>query len=262
MSERSAIPKLTGPSGGPYLRNVWYVAGWADELGEKPQAKIFLEEPVALFRDEAGIARALYGRCPHRFAPLGAGCVIDGTLACPYHGLRFDGSGTCVHNPHQGEEPPKASVPAFPLVERYRLLWIWLGDAALADPATIPDFAWLDDPRWEAVRGTTVVVTTQELPTVERFADRVAILGEHRLLLDEPMDDLRSRFRRIRGKAGADFSMFQTRQVFDRPWGREAVVSDFDEPKFEVWRQANGDGEVAAVSLEDVFIEVAEEPQS
>lgn len=163
MSERSAIPKLTGPSGGPYLRNAWYVAGWADELGEKPQAKVFLEEPVALFRDASGIARALYGRCPHRFAPLGAGCVIDGALACPYHGLRFDGAGSCVHNPHQGEEPPKASVAAYPLIERYKLLWIWLGDAALADPAAIPDFAWLDDPRWEAVRGTTVAEGHYEL---------------------------------------------------------------------------------------------------
>lgn len=157
MNTAAAMPKLTGPSGGPYLRNAWYVAGWADGLvADQPQAKVFLEEPVALFRDADGVARAIGGRCPHRFAPLGRGRMADGILTCPYHGLGFDGSGACVLNPHQGEAPPKVSVPAYPLVERYKLLWIWMGDAEKADPAAIPDFAWLDNPRWEAVRGNVV----------------------------------------------------------------------------------------------------------
>jgi ABC-2 type transport system ATP-binding protein len=111
-----------------------------------------------------------------------------------------------------------------------------------------------------SAHGTTVIVTTQELPAVERFADRVAILGEHRLLLDEPLEGLKGRFRRIRGKAGADFSMFKAGREVDRPWGREAVVIDYDDAKFERWRQMNGDGEVASMSLEDIFVEVAEEP--
>jgi phenylpropionate dioxygenase-like ring-hydroxylating dioxygenase large terminal subunit len=151
----AAIPRLSS-NPGTYLRNTWYVAGWADALTDTPQARVFLEEPVALFRDADGVAHAIGGRCPHRFAALGNGQMIDGALACPYHGLRFDASGACVHNPHQGEAPPKVSVPAYPLVERYRLLWIWMGDAKKADPALIPDFAWLDDPAWEAVRGYTV----------------------------------------------------------------------------------------------------------
>ncbi|MFD2782062.1 hypothetical protein ACFS32_14200 [Novosphingobium pokkalii] len=49
-----AIPVLAGPPRGTYLRRCWYVVGWADALGESPQDRIFLEEPVALFRDEAG----------------------------------------------------------------------------------------------------------------------------------------------------------------------------------------------------------------
>jgi ABC-2 type transport system ATP-binding protein len=111
-----------------------------------------------------------------------------------------------------------------------------------------------------SAHGTTVIVTTQELPAVERFADRVAILGEHRLLLDEPLETVKGRFRRIRGKTGADFSMFKASREVDRPWGREAVVTDYDDAKFEGWRRVNGDGEVASMSLEDIFVEVAEEP--
>ena len=163
MATRAPMPDLSGPTGGPYLRNTWYVAGWAEDLGDEPQARVFLEEPVALFRDDQGTAHAIGGRCPHRFAPLGAGCVIDGALACPYHGLRFDRTGACVHNPHQGEAPPRVSVPVYPLVERHKLLWIWMGDAARADPALIPDFAWLAEPRWEAVRGYVVAEGHYEL---------------------------------------------------------------------------------------------------
>jgi len=103
---RETVPLLTAQPRGTYLRNCWYVAGWADGLDDAPQSKVFLEEPVALFRDEAGTAHALEGRCPHRFAPLGQGCVIEGALQCPYHGLRFDSSGACVHNPHPGGQLP------------------------------------------------------------------------------------------------------------------------------------------------------------
>lgn len=161
MNERKPIPKARPP--GRYLRAAWYVAGWADELGESPQAKTFLDEPVALFRDGEGVAHAIAGRCPHRFAPLGHGQVVDGQLQCPYHGLRFDGSGACVFNPHQDGAVPRVSVPVYPLVERHALLWIWMGDPALADPSAIPDFGWLADPKWEAVRGATLAEGHYEL---------------------------------------------------------------------------------------------------
>ncbi|MDB5682344.1 MAG: Rieske (2Fe-2S) protein, partial [Sphingomonas bacterium] len=149
-----AIPAVSAKRGERYLRNTWYVAGWGDDLGEAPLARTFLDEPVAMFRDEAGLPQAIGGRCPHRFAALGKGRVVDGQLECPYHGLRFDSTGACVFNPHEHGVVPRASVQTYPLVERHRLLWIWMGDPALADPAEIPDFAWLADPRLEAVRGS------------------------------------------------------------------------------------------------------------
>jgi vanillate O-demethylase monooxygenase subunit len=162
MGANGTIPPLGGPRG-TYLRNAWYVAGWADRLADTPQSRVFLEEPVALFRDGQGTARAIGGRCPHRFAPLGDGCVIDGALQCPYHGLRFDAAGVCIHNPHRQDPVPEAAVRAFPLIERHALLWIWMGDADKADAALIPDFSWLQDPRWEAVRGQTIAEGHYEL---------------------------------------------------------------------------------------------------
>jgi vanillate O-demethylase monooxygenase subunit len=131
-----------------FLKNVWYVAGWADEVAPGQMlARQICGEHVVLFRDEAGQARALVDRCPHRFAPLSMGTLCDGgkSIQCGYHGLRFDGGGRCVHNPHgDGRIPAAAVVRAFPVVERWSLLWIWMGEPAQADAATIPPFPFLD----------------------------------------------------------------------------------------------------------------------
>ena len=39
-------------------------------------------------------------------------------------------------------------VPSFPVVERYRYIWVWLGDPTLADPDLIPDMHQMDSPEW------------------------------------------------------------------------------------------------------------------
>lgn len=128
-----------------FVRNIWYVAGHAEEAGETPFSRIYLNEPVVIYRTDGGLV-AMDDRCPHRLAPLHKGKVIDGAIQCPYHGLRFDGTGTCVHMPLGGEAPPRAKLKTYPIVERYSLLWIWMGDPALADPATIPDYSDREDP--------------------------------------------------------------------------------------------------------------------
>jgi len=79
------------------------------------------------------------------------GKLIEGDiLECLYHGLCFDTSGNCVKVPGQQTVPPGARVKAYPMVERYHWVWIWMGDPALADPDTITDFHWFDDPEWGA----------------------------------------------------------------------------------------------------------------
>lgn len=164
MSGPTAIPRITR-LGGPYLRDCWYVAMWADDLGEKPEARVFLEEAVALFRDQDGTAHAVDGRCPHRFAALGHGRVEGGALECPYHGLRFDGSGACVFNPHGAGALPDLRLRRYPLEQRHGLLWIWMGRPEAADPALIPDFAWLASGDWDVVRGATLAEGHYELYT-------------------------------------------------------------------------------------------------
>ncbi len=130
-----------------FLQNAWYVVGWAEALGEAPQRITLLGEAVAIFRTANGDAAAVGDICPHRFASLGLGRIVKDTLQCPYHGLRFDREGRCVHNPHgDGAIPRAAQVRAYPLIERHHALWIWMGDPAAADTATIPDYSVYDRP--------------------------------------------------------------------------------------------------------------------
>jgi vanillate O-demethylase monooxygenase subunit len=134
-----------------YLRNAWYAAGWASDLGPTGQfSRTLLGEPVLLFRKQDGEAAAIGNRCPHRFAPLDMGKRTGDQFACAYHGLVFDQSGACVFSPHgDGRVPAKARVPAYPVVERDLMLWIWMGDPALADPAAVPDFGFMAEaPGW------------------------------------------------------------------------------------------------------------------
>lgn len=128
-----------------YLRDAWYVASLGCDLGESLLRRVILEEPVVLFRTDDGSPAALRDVCPHRFAPLSLGKRKDGGVECPYHGLVFAASGACILNPHgDGRILPSARVASYPVVERHKLIWIWLGDPALADPAGIPDFSFLD----------------------------------------------------------------------------------------------------------------------
>lgn len=128
-----------------YLKNAWYVAALSTEVeGEALFSRKILGASFLIYRKQSGEAVALRDRCPHRFAPLHIGKRVGDDIVCAYHALRFDCSGSCVNNPHGDGKIPKASaVQSFPLVERHGLLWIWMGDAARADEALIPDYGLL-----------------------------------------------------------------------------------------------------------------------
>lgn len=139
----------------PYLTNVWYVAALSTEVnGEALFRRRILDTPVLIYRKQDGSPVALYDRCPHRFVPLSMGRREGDDVVCRYHGLKFDCSGKCTHNPHGNQRIPEAArTRSFPIVERYGFLWIWMGEAA-ADPATIPDYSPLDEGHPNAVAYT------------------------------------------------------------------------------------------------------------
>jgi vanillate O-demethylase monooxygenase subunit len=154
-----------------FLRNCWYVAAWDHEVSRMGLLRrILLDEPVVFYRTEDGRPVALADRCCHRHAPLSRGRLKGDALECPYHGFTYDPSGACIAVPGQSTIPPGARVRSFPVVERYHWIWIWMGDPALADPATIEDFHWMDDPLWRA-EGERLVLKANYVLLVENLLD-------------------------------------------------------------------------------------------
>jgi vanillate O-demethylase monooxygenase subunit len=104
------------------LRNAWYIAAWADEIGDKPLARRICSEPIVLFRDGSGKTAALADHCCHRAAPLHLGRVVESGIQCGYHGLVFDGAGRCVTIPGQELIPQGAQVRSYRTVEKDQLV--------------------------------------------------------------------------------------------------------------------------------------------
>lgn len=137
----------------PLIRNEWYVAAFAGEIGHRLTKRRLLGRNVVLFRTAGGTPVALHDRCAHRSYPLSSGTLDGDTLVCGYHGFRYDAAGDCIEIPSQPKCPKGIGVQSFPVVERGPLLWIWMGELALAQEAKIPDLPWLASPLWALSRG-------------------------------------------------------------------------------------------------------------
>ncbi|MEV0074082.1 MULTISPECIES: aromatic ring-hydroxylating dioxygenase subunit alpha [unclassified Amycolatopsis] len=128
--------------------NAWYAAAWEQEVGRTLTARTICGRQVVLYRTEGGEVAALADACWHRLVPLSMGRLDGDNVVCGYHGIAYDPRGRCAFMPSQETINPSASVQSFPTVSRYRLVWVWLGDPNLADPAKLPDLHWASDPAW------------------------------------------------------------------------------------------------------------------
>jgi len=163
-NDTSATPQ--SQEAGMFLRNAWYVAGWTASISERPIRIKMLGEAVAIARLADGGIMAVGDLCPHRYASLSDGRLVNDMIECPYHGLRFDQRGKCVFNPHDGGAIPKrASVKSYPAVDRHGAIWLWMGEADRADPNLIPDFSLFDDEQFAISYGYLHVAAHYELVT-------------------------------------------------------------------------------------------------
>lgn len=198
-----------------FLRNTWYVAAWADEVstGQMLHRRL-LDEPVLLLRDQNGVVHAMADRCPHRLVPLHLGKLCNDTIQCRYHGLTFDLNGQCVANPH-GTIPRAARVKTYPLVERYSMLWIWMGDSSKANAELIPDFSF-QDPEQFYVGKRYLAVRSSYLLEIENIMDLSHIEFLHPTTL---------------GSSGVSQGRFEAAQVGNEVWSKRLtdgeVMADY-----------------------------------
>lgn len=141
-----------------FLENAWYVAALASDISRKPFAVKMLNQSLVLFRKLDHAVVVLEDSCPHRRLPLSMGRVQGDSIECGYHGLRFDCSGACVGAPTATEIPAAAVVRHFPAVEKYGVIWVWMGDATKANADDIIDIKEWDDPEWGVNRGDAMEI--------------------------------------------------------------------------------------------------------
>ncbi len=163
-----------------YLRNCWYVAGWSKDYDQSLKAQTLLGENIVFYRTSEGTPAALEDACPHRKLPLSMGKIENDHIVCGYHGLTFDCSGECIDSPTQrGMTPRRAVVKSYPVVDRYRLLWIWMGDPEKANPDDIFRIENFDDPGWGYTDGGTLPIACNYLWVADNLLDPSHVAWVH-----------------------------------------------------------------------------------
>jgi vanillate O-demethylase monooxygenase subunit len=162
-----------------FLKNAWYVAAWDHEVDRELRQILVLAEKVCIFRTEAGEVIALEDACPHRKLPLSKGRIKGDSVECGYHGLTFDCAGKCIWAPGGGRIPSNANVHAYPTHEKYGLVWIWMGNPALADPTEIFEIEHFEDPAWGINRGAAMVLECNYLLMCDNLLDPTHVAWVH-----------------------------------------------------------------------------------
>jgi len=150
------------------LSKYWYPIAEISEVGERPLPVKLLDVDLVVFTGANGPSVAR-DRCPHRHVRLSAGEVEDGEIVCPYHALKFNGSGRCTYAPAVG---PNAKLPEmyrlqmFPVALRHGLIWTRLVESENELP-TFPGFQ--DEPPVVFIKTRTWPVSSAR--QVENFFD-------------------------------------------------------------------------------------------
>lgn len=134
--------------------NFWYPICTSEELTTtEPMPSQVLGLRFVAFRDADGEAHVLSDTCVHRGGSLSKGKLIDGCIACPYHGWRYAGDGRCALVPslEAGTKPPaRAKVDSYPVQEKYGIIFAFLGDLAEEERPPLYEIEEYEDPAWRA----------------------------------------------------------------------------------------------------------------
>ena len=134
--------------------NFWYPICASDDLKCEPMSVRILKHDFVAFRDHEGAPAVLADTCVHRGGALSGGkCKDDGTVQCPYHGWRFRSDGVCTRIPSLGiknKVPARARVDSYPTVDRYGLVFAFLGNVSEDQRPPIMPIDEYDEPGWRA----------------------------------------------------------------------------------------------------------------
>jgi len=133
--------------------NFWYPALQASKLTDEPRRVRMLGQDFVLFRDTDRQAHCLANTCSHRGGSLAGGKIKGDCIQCPYHGWEFDGEGRCTKIPSLGKDasiPARTRVDAYPVQEKYGLVFAFLGDLPEGERPPILEIPEFESEDWRA----------------------------------------------------------------------------------------------------------------
>lgn len=163
----------------PYLdaawgvKNYWYPALFADELGEGEVRGVTIAGVPILLRRAAGKVHALRDQCLHRGVTMSVRprCFSDDTISCWYHGFTYDLETGVVTSIIGAPDDPlvgNARMQVFPTRELAGIVFVFVGDE---EYTPLPDIA--DDL-------PVLLPADYEFRSPHPLDENVVILGIHR----------------------------------------------------------------------------------
>jgi phenylpropionate dioxygenase-like ring-hydroxylating dioxygenase large terminal subunit len=223
------------------LERSWFVAAQSAAITPRPSSVLLFGQPMVLVRND-GVVWALEDRCPHRGAPLSAGCLNAKGLECPYHGWTFDAEGICRDMPGWAEAlPPQVRVPAFAVSERDGLVWVSArGGRALPERITCVDPA-RQRFLWQSLWRAPVLAAQENFLDAlhthfihDGLVRRGAARREVRATLKVAGDGFVIDYAGQTTQSGLLFRLFESERVSERAWFSALGVAQLE------YRYANG----------------------
>ncbi|RDX94275.1 Protein TIC 55, chloroplastic, partial [Mucuna pruriens] len=164
---------LVDPSNEEELKDVadydwtqeWYPLYLTHEVPEDaPLGLKVFNKQLVLFREGKGDLRCYEDRCPHRFAKLSEGQLIDGRLECLYQGWQFEGEGKCVKIPQLPTDPKiplSACVKTYEVKDSQGVVWVWMSPKTTPNVDKLPWFENIARPGFQDV--STIHVFEQDM---------------------------------------------------------------------------------------------------
>jgi len=103
--------------------------------------------------------------------------------------MQFEGSGNCVSIPTQDRIPPNARVRAYPVAEKWGLVWVWMGDVAQADESKIIDIPNYDSQGWGLTAGGQLEIDCHYLWLTDNLLDPSHVAWVHKTSFAAPGTD-------------------------------------------------------------------------
>ena len=93
---------------------------------------------IVLFRAEGKNPTAVSRYCPHMGTDLSKGTVVNGHLRCPFHHRTYGDKGQCLKAPGLSSDFKGPGLKSYPVLERFGLIFMYLGQRPLFDFPVFP----------------------------------------------------------------------------------------------------------------------------